>query len=319
MGEGRIVGGTVRDIILIYCELAKKTKFSGHNKIWPPLHFEDIDIASTLTPTEIIKKLQPFADTISEIGIQYGTIEARIEKQLFEITTLRSDRFCDGRHADVKFHQEWQEDARRRDFTINGMFLNLNGEVYDYFGGIEDLKIAKVKYIDDPEKRIKEDHLRILRYFRFCGRFDPKCSDKESYKKSIALSNHLQNLSGERIKNEMWKTLKKQFPGMNETEVAYQVFKDQYPELATVLKDSSDYNNEDKTWEEHLIIYSDARTLKNKIVSLSERFDYLMEVYPHKKEMFDKCGLELKKFEQKITQLIKIDPKNIALEIKNGQ
>jgi phosphohistidine swiveling domain-containing protein len=118
---------------------------------------------------------------------------------------------------------------------------------------------------------------------------------------------------------QMWKKLKLQFPDMEETEVAYQVFKEEYPQLANVLRDSSDYNNENKTWEEHLIIYSDARTLKNKVVTLSERFNYLMKVYPHKKDKFDICGLELKNFEQKITQLIKIDPGNIALEMKNGR
>lgn len=101
-------------------------------------------------------------------GERHGTITARInDKQNFEITTLRIDVLTNGRHAEVQFTTDWQLDAYRRDLTVNSMFLGFDGTVYDYFNGYEDLMERRVRFVGDPDLRIKEDYLRILRYFRY--------------------------------------------------------------------------------------------------------------------------------------------------------
>ena len=149
----RIAGGAVRDLL------------SGE-KI--P---DDVDLATTATPTEM-KKM--FAEenirTFNEQGEKHGTVTTRInEKENFEVTTLRIDKVTDGRHAEVEFTKDWMIDAERRDLTINSLFLDLDGTVYDFFGGKEDLDAQRIAFVGSADARIKEDYLRILRYFRFYG------------------------------------------------------------------------------------------------------------------------------------------------------
>ena len=139
---------------------------------------------------------------INNQGEKHGTITARInDKENYEVTTLRIDRVTDGRHAEVEFTTDWQLDANRRDLTINSMFLGLDGVVYDYFNGAEDLKDKKVKFVGDPVQRIQEDYLRILRYFRFYGRIST-VSDNHDDDTIEAIKNNvggMERISGERI------------------------------------------------------------------------------------------------------------------------
>lgn len=151
-GEVRFIGGAVRDIIA-------KRKVT------------DIDLATTLLPQEMIKILYDNHIEYHARGAEFGTITAFIDNHQIEITTLRADIECDGRHAKVIFTKDWQIDAQRRDFTINALSADLQGNVYDYCNGLEDLNQEKVKFIGDPEARIKEDHLRILRFYRFSAYF----------------------------------------------------------------------------------------------------------------------------------------------------
>ena len=118
---------------------------------------------------EILKK-----NNISfyESGIEHGTVTAKIDDYKFEITTLRKDISTDGRHAEVEFSKDWHEDASRRDFTFNAIYADLHGNLYDPFNGREDLELGNVKFIGDPEKRIKEDYLRIIRFIRFSLKYD---------------------------------------------------------------------------------------------------------------------------------------------------
>lgn len=131
----------------------------------------DIDLATTATPSEMKEMFaKENVRTINSKGERHGTITPRInEKENFEITTLRIDVRTDGRHAEPVFTTDWQLDAYRRDLTINSMFLGLDGTVYDYFNGYDDLMKRRVRFVGNPDMRIKEDYLRILRYFRFGG------------------------------------------------------------------------------------------------------------------------------------------------------
>ena len=150
----RIAGGAVRDLL------------SGE-KI--P---DDIDLATTATPQQMIEMFnKENVRTINETGIKHGTVTARIDdKANYEVTTLRIDKVTDGRHAQVEFTTDWKLDAERRDLTINSIFLGLDGTVYDYFNGRKDLEDKRIAFVGNADQRIKEDYLRILRYFRFFGR-----------------------------------------------------------------------------------------------------------------------------------------------------
>ena len=122
----------------------------------------DIDIATKLIPDEVISLLSKAGIKTVPTGLSHGTISAFINDQTFEITTLRKDTNYDGRHADIEFTDDWAVDASRRDFTINAIYMNSDGDIYDPFDGVSDLNSGIVKFIGDPEKRIKEDYLRIL-------------------------------------------------------------------------------------------------------------------------------------------------------------
>jgi len=146
--EIRYVGGCVRKII--------------NNET-----VDDIDLATNLNPEKVIECLKKNNINYYETGIKHGTLTAIINDQMFEITSLRKDIFTDGRHAKVQFSDNWHEDASRRDFTINCIYSDINGNLFDPFNGSNDLKNGKLNFIGNPEKRIKEDYLRILRYIRF--------------------------------------------------------------------------------------------------------------------------------------------------------
>lgn len=184
----RIVGGAVRDLIL-----QKEPK--------------DIDLATTALPQESLKLLKANGINTIETGLQHGTITAVIDSIPYEITTLRVDVETDGRHAEVEFTNSWEKDAERRDLTANAMSIDLDGNLYDYFGGVSDIKSGKTKFVGDAEQRIQEDYLRILRYFRFKGRSNNLEFDKDIFSAIRHNSKGLDNISGERIWMEMKKIL----------------------------------------------------------------------------------------------------------------
>ncbi len=186
--EIRIVGGAVRDIAL-----GKQPK--------------DIDLATDATPDEMIDMFKKASIRHIPTGIEHGTITAVIDKEPYEITTLRADVSTDGRHAEVEFVRNWKEDAQRRDLTYNAMSMDFDGKIHDYFNGMDDLQNKVSKFVGDPEERIKEDYLRILRYFRFQGRLDkPQWEENvtDAIKKN---ANGLKQISAERIWQEMSKIL----------------------------------------------------------------------------------------------------------------
>jgi poly(A) polymerase len=188
-GLTRYVGGAVRD------ELLK-------------IPVSDIDLATRIRPHEVVERLERAGIKAVPTGIAHGTVTAVSDGQPVEITTLRRDVSTDGRRATVAFTDDWQEDAARRDFTLNALSADpATGEIFDYFGGLDDLRARCVRFIGDPEARIAEDHLRILRFFRFHARFGSGDPDQAALAACTARANDLMALSRERIADEMLKLL----------------------------------------------------------------------------------------------------------------
>ena len=186
--EIRYVGGCVRKIL--------------NNEI-----VDDIDFAVNLKPEECSATLKENNIKFFEIGISHGTIIALIDSYKFEITSLRKDLITDGRHAKVAFTADWQEDASRRDFTINAIFSDIHGNLYDPFDGKKDLEIGKIKFIGDADTRIKEDYLRILRYIRFFLNYS-KIEHDDKIRKIIKQNlNGISNISSERLLDEFKKLI----------------------------------------------------------------------------------------------------------------
>ena len=168
---------------------------------------DDIDFAVNLKPEECFAALKENNIKFFEIGISHGTIIAVIDSYKFEITSLRKDLITDGRHAKVAFTADWQEDASRRDFTINAIFSDIHGNLYDPFDGKKDLEIGKIKFIGDADKRIKEDYLRILRYIRFFLNYS-KTEHNDKIRKIIKQNlNGISNISSERLLDEFKKLI----------------------------------------------------------------------------------------------------------------
>ena len=132
---------------------------------------DDIDLATSLEPSEIKSKLVKENIKVVDTGISHGTVTAILNEKKFEITTLRKDISTDGRHASVEFTKNWNHDAARRDFTINAIYADIEGRIFDPLNGILDLKNGNIKFIGSPTERIQEDFLRIYRYYRFLGMF----------------------------------------------------------------------------------------------------------------------------------------------------
>jgi poly(A) polymerase len=188
-GLTRYVGGAVRDELL-------------------DLPVSDVDLATRLQPEEVARRLEAAKIKAVPTGIDHGTITAVSGGQPYEVTTLRRDVTTDGRRAQVAFTTDWEEDAARRDFTINALSADpQTGEIFDYFGGLDDLLARHVRFIGDPLKRIAEDHLRILRYFRFHARFGAGEPDRAALDACTRRSNDLMALSRERIADELLKLL----------------------------------------------------------------------------------------------------------------
>lgn len=187
-GATRLVGGAVRDWLL-------------------DVPVADIDLATRMAPPELIAALESAGIRAVPTGLAHGTVTAVAGGSPYEVTTLRRDVQSFGRHAEVAFTGDWREDAERRDFTINALYADpLSGEVHDWFGGLADLQARRVRFIGEPLARIAEDHLRILRFFRFSARFSPEL-DAEGLAACTLRANDLMALSRERIRDELLKLL----------------------------------------------------------------------------------------------------------------
>lgn len=188
-GGPRYVGGAVRDTLL-------------------GLPVSDVDIATTLLPKEVMNRLEASGIKAIPTGIEHGTVTAAVAGKNYEITTLRRDVATDGRRATVAFSTDWQEDAARRDFTINALYAApKSAEVFDYFDGLVDLEARRLRFIGDAEQRIAEDFLRILRYFRFFARYGGGQIDATAIQACANGAHGLTALSRERIAQELIRIL----------------------------------------------------------------------------------------------------------------
>jgi poly(A) polymerase len=185
--EARVVGGAVRNALL-------------------DMPIAEIDVATTAAPDEVVRRVTAAGFKPVPTGIEHGTVTVVIEKHPFEVTTLRKDVETYGRHAKVEFGRDWKADAERRDFTINALSVTSDGAVYDYVGGLGDLGLRRVRFIGDPAKRIAEDYLRILRFFRFHAAYGTSDHpDPGGLAACIAGRDGLDQLSRERVRMEMLK------------------------------------------------------------------------------------------------------------------
>ncbi len=203
--EVRFVGGCVRDSLLKNILRNEKQNFT--------LEIQDIDIATPASPKTVTRLLQKAGIKIYHTGIKHGTVSALIKDSKFEITTLRRDAETDGRHARVVFTNDWIIDAKRRDFTFNALSITPEGDIYDFFNGISDLSNGVVRFIGLADDRITEDVLRLLRFFRFFGLYGRLPVDTNALDACRTHSNKLTSLSGERIRNEMFKIMLTPKPG----------------------------------------------------------------------------------------------------------
>jgi len=171
-------------------------------------NIDDIDIASIFSPEELKEKFKESTFKVIETGIEHGSVTVVSESSKFEITTLRQDTKTDGRHAEVSFINNWKDDSNRRDFTINAIYMNRKGKIYDPQNGREDLKNNQVKFIGEPSSRIEEDYLRIIRFIRFSIQYNNKQSNSSTIEAIKLNLNGIKNLSKERILNELYKVFK---------------------------------------------------------------------------------------------------------------
>ena len=195
---------------------------------------DDIDIATVLSSEEIKKKFKNTNFKIIETGIKHGTITLVSKKFKLELTTLRQDIETYGRHAKVEYIDDWKLDSERRDFTINAIYLDINGKIFDPQLGTIDLKNNNVKFIGDPQKRIEEDYLRIIRFIRFKIMYNSKI--EETTNKAIKQNlNGITKISKERILVELYKILNLQnFINLNESDYLKEIFNLIFPELKNI-------------------------------------------------------------------------------------
>jgi poly(A) polymerase len=187
-GEARAVGGALRNTLLK-----------------EPVG--DIDLATTLSPQKIVKAFRTAGHSVYPTGIDHGTVTLSINHHTYEITTLRKDVETDGRRAVVAFTDDWRVDALRRDFTMNALYCDTAGKIYDYTNGYEDILWNRITFVGAPPVRIKEDYLRILRFFRFLSVYKKLKPDKVGLAACVKLKKGLTTLSAERIAQEMFKLL----------------------------------------------------------------------------------------------------------------
>jgi poly(A) polymerase len=187
-GEARVAGGAVRNALL-------------------GVPVADVDIATTLKPADVMRLCKAAGFGVHPTGVEHGTVTITIEKHPFEVTTLRHDVETDGRHAVVSFTDDWSADAQRRDFTMNAMYCDAAGKIYDFTEGYADILKQRVRFVGKASARITEDYLRILRFFRFHARYGKGAPDADGLKACVKLKSGLSHLSAERIRDEMLKLL----------------------------------------------------------------------------------------------------------------
>jgi len=275
--EVRFVGGCVRKAIC------------GEN-------IDDIDLATSIEPEDVKKRLNKQDIKVIDTGITHGTVTAILNNKKFEITTLRKDVSTDGRHANVEFTSNWEEDASRRDFTINAIYADIEGRIFDPLNGISDLQNGIIKFIGTPKERIQEDYLRILRYFRFFIQYSKTDHDQEIIRSIKQYINGINKISNERIFDELKKiTTLKNVYSLFSHESSKEIILNIFPQFNYYerLKIISSLNQKLKDkYDNHLILavlildqtnnyeyfchkYKTSNSIKNRFKNISINFENL--------------------------------------------
>jgi tRNA nucleotidyltransferase/poly(A) polymerase len=301
--EVRFVGGCVRKAIC------------GEN-------IDDIDLATSLEPNEVKERLNKEDIKIIDTGISHGTVTAILNKKKIEITTLRKDVSTDGRHANVEFTTNWKQDALRRDFTINAIYADIDGRIFDPLNGISDLKNGEIKFIGTADERIQEDYLRILRYFRFFTQYSKTNHDQNVIRSIKQCINGLNKVSNERIFDELKKILMlKNLSNLFSNTISKEIVVNIFPQFKYYerLKTFNSLNQKLKSkYDVHLILallildksndheyfchkYKTSNIIKSKFKNISVNFE----------------NLETKKFysEENIKKLIYLSSKNYVRDL----
>ena len=283
---------------------------------------DDIDLATTLEPNEVKDKLSKNNIKVIDTGIEHGTITALVNKKSFEITTLRKDISTDGRHAKVEYTKSWNEDAKRRDLTINSIYASIDGQIFDPYNGIEDLYNGKIKFIGLAEERIQEDYLRILRYFRFFTQYSQVDHDNNIIRYIKKNINGLNQISKERIFDEIKKILSsknfyKLFTNQTSKEIILNIFPQfKYHER---LKIFSKLDNKLKVKFDYTLI------LTLLIVDQTDNYEFFCYKYKTSNFIKNRCknifkhfeNLNSKKFysEENLKKLIYFIDKNNVIDL----
>ena len=243
---------------------------------------KDIDIATVFSPEEIKKKFDGTKFKLIETGIDHGSLTLVNGKNKYELTTLRKDIITDGRHAEIEKINNWREDSNRRDFTINSIYLNIKGKIFDPQNGLSDLNNNVVKFIGDPQKRIQEDYLRIIRFIRFSIQYEAEVDISTIQAIKLNL-NGIKNISKERIFNELLKILKlKNFYKINYNNNLQSIFLLIFPEIK--------YLNRIKYWANNEDVFN--LDIANKLAILTlddtDNYEYFCHKYKTSKAMSNK-------------------------------
>ena len=266
--EIRYVGGCVRKILS-----DEKT--------------DDIDLATNLTPDQVKQCLDKNQIRFFETGIEHGTITALIDDQNFEITTLRKDVKTDGRHAVVEYTTNWKEDSLRRDFSINSIYSDLDGNLYDPNSGHKDLNIGIIKFIGDPETRIKEDYLRIIRYLRFYNEYSKIDHDINIIKIIKKNIEGLGKISKERQFNELKKILKlDNFLKLFKNKISCELFSLIFPQLKNFKKLSKLSKPQEKILKNKSLNF----VISFLVIDETDNSDYFVYKYNLPNELKDKIN-----------------------------
>ena len=237
---------------------------------------DDIDLATSLEPHEVKKKLTKGNIKVIDTGISHGTVTAILNQKKFEITTLRKDVSTDGRHANVQFTLNWEQDAKRRDFTINAIYADIEGRIFDPQNGIPDLHNGKIKFIGKPEERIQEDYLRILRYFRFFTQYSKTDYDSDIIRSIKININGLNKISNERIFDELKKILSlKSVYNLFNNNQSKEIILNIFPELKYYER-LNKINSLDKKLKDK---YDNYLTLALLVIDQSNNFEYFCHKY----------------------------------------
>ncbi len=256
---------------------------------------DDIDIATILTTDQIKKKFENTPFKVIDTGVKHGTVTLVSSNLKIELTTLRKDIQTDGRHAKIEYTDDWHLDSERRDFTINSIYLDINGKIFDPQKGLEDLKNKNVKFIGDPQKRIEEDYLRIIRYIRFKILYN--LEEEKNIENIIKQNlNGISKISKERILLELFKILDlKNFSKINDSTQLKEIFKKIFPEFIYLnrlarLKKIYNYSNLN-------------RDILLAILLIDEKDNH--EYFLHKYNAGNKIKESLKKFSSNLNEIKK--------------